>query len=92
MNLPQPGTEIKCINDKALPEGANVIEGKEYFVLSSRVNNHGQGIVFLEGVVNNGTTSRGLQWNGYDVKRFGRTLEDVLAGSEEEVEAEPALN
>ena len=80
------GDVIKCINDKNLPQGANIVEGKKYTVISSRMNNYEQKIVFLVGVANNGTTKMGLEWNGYDAKRFGTTIDDLLAvESEEEV-------
>ena len=62
-----------CINDKKQPQGAEVIEGREYEMISSRINSYGQKIVFLEGVANNGTTSKGLQWNGYSAERFKDT-------------------
>ena len=68
------GDVIKCINDKNQPEGACVVEGQDYVVISSRTNDYGQRIVFLEGVPNNGTISSGLQWNGYDAKRFGQPI------------------
>lgn len=84
----EKGKVIKCINDKGLPQGACVIEGNEYTVISSRMNNYGQKIVFLEGVPNNGRTDKGLEWNGYNANRFGTTIEDYI----EEKEVEFALN
>ena len=48
MNLPEPGTQIKCQNPDNLPEGAGPLEkGKDYTVISARVNNYGQRIVFI---------------------------------------------
>ena len=79
------GIVITCINDKNLPEGANITKDQEYVVISSRVNNYGQKIVFLVGVVNNGTTSKGLEWNGYDAKRFGVPTNESIEEEEEEV-------
>lgn len=83
---------VFCINDKNLPEGAEVVSGKEYVVLSSRMNSYGQKILFLEGIRNNFTTSKGFQWNGYDAKRFAELDTDGVEISEEEVAFEPALN
>lgn len=92
-NLPNPGTWIKCINPDNLPEGAGPLEkGKEYKVISSRMNHYGQGLVFIEGVPNNGRTSKGLEWNGYNIKRFGTTIDDILEGQEEVEEVTPILN
>jgi hypothetical protein len=93
MNLPKPGQMIKCIDPDNLPEGAGpLVKGKEYEVISSRINNYGQGVVFIKGVPNNGRTSKGFEWNGYNVRRFGTTLEDVLAESETKEEVVPVLN
>jgi len=72
-----------CINDKKQPQGAEVIEGREYEMISHRMNSYGQKIVFLEGVTNNGTTPKGLQWNGYSAERFKDT-EDLDELVEEE--------
>ena len=92
-NLPEPGTQIKCQNPDNLPEGAGpLVKGQEYTVISARVNNYGQRIVFIEGVPNNGRTSKGMEWNGYDLKRFGTTIEDFLEVEEEVEEVVPMLN
>lgn len=73
---------VICINDKKLPEGADVVEGKEYTVISSRMNNYGQRIVFLEGVQNNGRTSKGMEWNGYDATRFADPTKEIIEAEE----------
>ena len=73
---------LVCIDAKNLPEGAVLVEGREYTLLSSRMNSYGERIVFLEGIQNNGTTSRGLQWNGFKATRF-RDTEKVYDEVEE---------
>lgn len=73
---------VTCINDKKLPEFAEIVEGQKYEVLSSRTNNYGQKILFLKGIRNNGTTSKGLQWNGYDATRF-KEGEDIKVENKE---------
>jgi hypothetical protein len=82
------GTVVTCINDKNLPEGADVVKGREEIIISSRMNTYGQKIVFLVGRTNNGTTSKGLEWNGYDATRFA----DPTAESIEEEEVAYAMN
>ena len=74
---------LRCINDTKLPSGADVVKGEEYELISHRMNSYGQKIVFLEGVTNNGTTPKGLQWNGYSAERFKDT-EDLDELVEEE--------
>lgn len=92
-NLPEPGTMIKCINPNNLPEGAGpLVKGQEYEVIWATVNSYGQRIVFLVGLPQYGTTPRGLQWNGYDLKRFGTTIDDILEVEEEVEEVVPMLN
>lgn len=78
------GDVVKCIDDKNLPEGACVVEGQDYVVISSRINDYGQRIVFLEGVPNNGRTSKGLEWNGYNAKRFGTPINSSVEVEETE--------
>lgn len=92
-NLPEPGTMIKCINPENLPEGAGPLEkGKEYEVLKAKLNNYGQQTVYLVGLPTSGRTSKGMVWSGYDLKRFGTTIDDILEVQEEEVEFSPMLN
>jgi hypothetical protein len=78
------GDIVKCIDDKNQPEGACVVEGQDYVVISSRMNDYGQRIVFLEGVPNNGRTSKGLEWNGYNAKRFGTPINSSVEVEETE--------
>lgn len=59
-----------CINDKNLPEGASVTEGIEYVIEKEFVNPFGQKAYIISGVSNEGMTSRGLRWYGYDAGRF----------------------
>lgn len=79
-----PGTVVTCINDKALPQYAEVVKGQEYIVESSRMNNYGQRLVFLIGIRNNATTDLGLQWNGYDAKRFADPTKESIEAEEVE--------
>ena len=74
---------LRCINDSKLPEGADIVKGEIYELISSRMNSYGQKIVFLEGVTNNGRTKMGMEWNGYDAVRFKDT-EDMEELVEEE--------
>ena len=61
---------VVCINDKKLPEGANVVEGKEYVVDTEFVNNYDQRVFIVSGIINKGITKMGLRWYGYDANRF----------------------
>jgi len=83
---------VLCTNDKKLPQYAEISAGNDYEVLSSRINNFGQKIYFLEGVVNNATTDTGFQWNGYDATRFAVLDKDPVSVEEfEEVEEDLAI-
>jgi len=62
--------QVVCINDSRLPEGAQVIKGREYNVVEEFVNNYDQRVYIIEGIANEGTTKMGLRWIGYDANRF----------------------
>jgi hypothetical protein len=62
--------QVVCINDSRLPEGAQVIKGREYTVVDEFVNNYDQRVYIIEGIANEGTTKMGLRWIGYDATRF----------------------
>jgi hypothetical protein len=62
--------QVVCINDSRLPEGAQVIKGREYTVADEFVNNYDQRVFIIEGIANEGTTKMGLRWIGYDASRF----------------------
>ena len=62
--------KVVCINDKRLPEGAEVVEGKEYVVIESYVNDYDQIAYIIAGISNQGMTKKGLRWVGYDSSRF----------------------
>ena len=62
--------QVVCINDSRLPEGAQVIKGREYTVVDEFVNNYDQRVYIIEGIANEGTTKMGLRWIGYDASRF----------------------
>ena len=61
---------VVCINDSRLPEGAQVVKGREYNVVDEFVNNYDQRVFIIEGIANEGTTRMGLRWIGYDANRF----------------------
>lgn len=67
---------VICIDDKNLPTGANVVEGKEYEVESEYLNSLDQRVYIIKGVKNEGTTKWGMLWTGYRSERFS-TLESV---------------
>ena len=83
-----PGGVVTCINDSNLPQYAEIVKDQEYIVESSRVNSYGQKIVFLVGIRNNATTDMGLEWNGYEAKRFAQPTSEAI----EEEEVEFAMN
>ena len=62
--------QVVCINDSRLPEGAQVIKGREYPVIDVFINNYDQRVFIIEGIANEGTTKMGLRWIGYDASRF----------------------
>jgi hypothetical protein len=61
---------VVCINDSKLPEGAQVVKGREYTVTDEFVNHYDQRVFIIEGITNEGTTRMGLRWIGYDANRF----------------------
>ena len=67
---------VFCINDKELPLGANVVEGKEYEVEHEYINHLDQRVFIIKGIINEGTTKWGMQWIGYNANRFA-TLDNV---------------
>jgi hypothetical protein len=62
--------KVVCINDRKLPEGAEVVNGKEYEVVEEFLNNYDQRVFIIAGIKNEGTTKMGLRWVGYDASRF----------------------
>ena len=80
--------KVICINDKNLPSGAVVVKDKEYTVMDEYLNFLDQRVYILEGIVNEGRTKLGLEWTGYDAKRFS----NVESVSTEEKEVNFALN
>ena len=80
--------KVVCINDKNLPSGAEVIKDKEYKVVKEYLNFLDQRVYIIQGIVNEGRTKLGLEWAGYDAKRFS----DVESVSIEEKEVNFALN
>jgi len=80
--------KVICINDKKLPPGAEIQEGKEYTVRESFVNSFDQRAYVLIGVRNLGRTKYGLPWQGYNAQRF----EEVNGVEEIHEEMNFALN
>ena len=62
--------KVICINDKQLPQGAEVKEGVTYTVRESFINSYDQIVYMLVGVRNTGRTRFGLPWKGYNSQRF----------------------
>lgn len=81
---------VLCVNDKKLPEGAEVVSGKDYVVEEAFTNNFGQRTFILEGILNRHRTSAGMLWYGYDATRFAVLDKDPV--SEEECEVEEDLS
>ena len=79
--------KVVCINDRKLPEGAEVVNGREYKVVEEFINNYEQRVFIIEGIKNEGTTKMGLRWIGYDASRFAN-LEAIAIESYEHVYAE----
>jgi hypothetical protein len=61
---------VVCINDRKLPEGAEIVNGREYQVLEEFINSFDQRVFVIKGIKNEGTTTMGLRWVGYDATRF----------------------
>lgn len=76
--------KLTCINDKKLPEGANVVNGREYYVLDEFINAFEQRTYIISGVNNRGTTKNGLRWQGYCASRFADLDSLSLEGAMEQ--------
>jgi hypothetical protein len=74
--------KVICINDKDLPLGAHVVEGKEYEVEYEYINGYEQRAFILKGAINEGNTKWGVHWVGYNARRFA--VLDNLEIKEEE--------
>jgi len=77
--------KVVCINDKNLPQGAEVVNGREYHVVNEFVNNFDQRVFIISGISNKGTTKHGLNWLGYCSTRFAY-LDDITIEYEWEAE------
>jgi len=80
--------KVICINDKKLPEGGELIEGREYEVEREFINNFDQKVFVIAGINNYGMTKMGLRWYGYAATRFA----DADNVYEEATEFNYALN
>ena len=76
--------KLTCINDKKLPEGANVVNGREYYILDEFINGYEQRTFIVSGVNNRGTTKNGLRWQGYCASRFADLDSLSLEGAMEQ--------
>jgi hypothetical protein len=74
--------KVVCINDKKLPQGAELTEGKEYEVVDEFVNSWDQKVYILKNTINGGITSKGMRWYGFDAIRFA-DLDSKLVEDEE---------
>lgn len=74
--------KVICVNDKNLPQGAELTEGKEYEVIDEFVNSWDQKTYILKNVINGGVTSKGMRWYGFDATRFA-DLDSKFAEDEE---------
>jgi len=79
---------VICIDNNNLPQGAELYEGREYEIEHSETNMMQQKIVFIKGIVNEGTTKAGFPWRGFKSERFVDT-ENIY---KEEKEVNYALN
>lgn len=86
--------KLTCINDRNLPEGANVVNGREYYILDEFINGWEQRTYIVSGVNNKGTTKNGLRWLGYCATRFADLESLSLEGAmeEEKVETKSRVN
>jgi hypothetical protein len=80
--------QVICVDDKKLPPGAEIVEGQEYTVVESFVNNYDQIVYMIAGIRNHGRTKYGLPWIGYSAIRFN----DLEKVKEEEVNYNYQLN
>jgi len=80
--------KVICINDKKLPEGGKLMEGREYEVEKEFINNFDQKVFIIAGINNYGMTKMGMRWYGYDSKRFS----NADGVHEEAIEHNYALN
>ena len=48
--------KVVCINDRKLPEGAEVVNGREYRVINEFINSYDQRVFIISGIRNKGTT------------------------------------
>jgi hypothetical protein len=76
--------KVTCINDKKLPEGANVVNGREYYIIDEFINGYEQRTFIVSGVNNRGTTKNGLRWKGYCASRFADLDSLSLEGAMEQ--------
>ena len=77
---------VLCIDDSNLPEGANVVEGREYAVIASYANKLDQNVYIIGGAVNEGRTKLGMIWKGYRAERFIQLQREVMSKVESKKE------
>ena len=68
--------KVVCINDKNLPLGAEVVEGRTYTVANVKTNIYDEVAYIIAGVNNEGVSKFGVKWTGYKSTRFAE-LENV---------------
>lgn len=80
--------KVVCVNDKNLPSGATLSEGREYEVIDEYINPYEQRVYIIKGINNTGTTKFGMVWRGYNADRFA----DLTSIEQEERVFDFALN
>lgn len=76
--------KVLCVNDKNLPEGANIVAGKSYTPVKKVVDSFGTPAYLLKEVESEGNTGNGLFWYGFACSRFVVTDSDVSEPLEKE--------
>ena len=68
--------KVVCVNDKNLPQGAELSKNKEYVVENEFINALDQRVYIISGINNRGRTSLGMEWYGFRADRF-RDIETI---------------
>lgn len=68
---------VVCVDNTNLPQGAKLIQDKEYQVESEFVNSLDQKVFIIKGINNKGRTKLGMDWYGFKAERF-RDVETIV--------------
>lgn len=78
--------KVICTNDSNLPEGAELVKGKQYEV-EDQFNNHlDQRTFIIKGINNSGRTKFGMVWEGYKAERFQQLSDSTVEEMVEHLE------